>query len=258
MCPATEEALGRAHVHAICLVEIVRKARSNHNEAEAGRFMTATEFQAWVHDPYGQLVAALKDSLTAAGVEPSGPLRHFLDASPPVEIDDELEEQLCERYTTANLQHVDSMTSYKSLFERGYLVWKVHPGVGTPASDSIAEIKSGSRCRVFVRDRRDRPKDKPSDREPTGPIGYHFSVDVLLEHGPKPYVKCFGVTCRREDRRWVTDVKHYQDSMGRIVLTGKPVTAYDNSCPSYSKLFDLIDNVKEVQEVTAAYSVEGC
>jgi hypothetical protein len=45
--------------------------------------------------------------------------------------------------------------------------------------------------------------------------------------------------------------------MGRIVLTGKPVTAYDDSCPSYSKLFDLIDNVKEVQEVTAAYSVEG-
>jgi hypothetical protein len=65
------------------------------------------------------------------------------------------------------------------------------------------------------------------------------------------------VTCRREDRRWVTDVKHYQDSMGRIVLTGKPVTAYDDSCPSYSKLFDLINNVKEVQEVTAAYSVEG-
>ena len=45
---------------------------------------------------------------------------------------------------------------------------------------------------MFVRDRGDRPRDGPSDREPDGPIGHHFSVDVLLENRPDYGLKAFG------------------------------------------------------------------
>jgi hypothetical protein len=86
----------------------------------------------------------MQESLAAAGVEPSGPLRYFMDPLPPVaygadvfhkqccppkcvtrqgfsflgcpqvEIDDELEEQLYECYTTTNLRNVEWSAFSKS------------------------------------------------------------------------------------------------------------------------------------------------
>ena len=44
---------------------------------------------------------------------------------------------------------------------------------------------------VFVRDRSDKPMQTGSEGEVDGPMGHHFSVDVMLEDDPEPGLKSF-------------------------------------------------------------------
>jgi hypothetical protein len=60
------------------------------------------------------------------------------------------------------------------------------------------------------------------------------------------------VTCRLDDHKWVTDRKFSLDQEGHQMFWDGPYFTYDDGVPAFSTLFELIDNIKEVRQVTAA------
>ena len=96
---------------------------------------------------------------------------------------------------------------------------------------------------VFVRDRSDKPMDRGSDGEVNGPVGHHFSVDVMLENRPDPGLKSFrhvhniwGVVCGHWSLEHLPHIQHHARPLTSQCAMPPPPTLTHICLPSISHI----------------------